>query len=566
MTNNIDAINANPEEVYKFLADSTYRIPDYQRPYSWGKDECVKLWEDLVDYFEEKNGNENYPPYFLGNVVIYGDADSKRCVVDGQQRLITLSILMRVLWEHCKSYANLQKTLYERDRKDDSIKQPLQLRIEHNVLGEKEEESLKTVLIRASDCIQNSRYEDNYLSINEKVTEYFIQKNNSQITEQIIDTILYKVVLLPIKCTDFDSALTIFETINNRGMDLSDADIIKSKLYKVSKEEKDDFIIRWNELLDDAQMNGLDLQQVFYQYMHVIRGTDRNIDNVIGLRKYFSKTGRLVDWKDTLDSVEKLVWGWSYLSVSTDEKNNSKFNATSYIFNWFKLLLAYPNDYWQYPIMVFMHKYVVKNELGQFYLPESQIKPLEELLTETARYCYAKWLKHRGVTAIKFTIFKVVRDIIHGGDYKTIFSEDLANDSIDSNQLRNILSKKFSSLNRGRKGICFLSSLLKNQQRTISDDIQIEHILPEKYERYRYDDWDESKFTHHFDTLGNVVILERRLNIKASNQFFIDKTMYYLQSDIADVRDLASNKNWTPKLCQERHKEITNKLIDFFEG
>lgn len=73
MTNNIDAINANPEETYKFLADSLYRIPDYQRPYSWGKDERVKLWEDLVDYYEETHGDEKYPPYFLGNVVIYGD-------------------------------------------------------------------------------------------------------------------------------------------------------------------------------------------------------------------------------------------------------------------------------------------------------------------------------------------------------------------------------------------------------------------------------------------------------------------------------------------------------------
>jgi len=87
----ISAINAKPENVQQFLTNS-YVIPDYQRPYSWDKEQCSKLWEDITDFFE--NQNEEDSPYFLGNVVVYNE-NKKRIVVDGQQRLITLNLLVK---------------------------------------------------------------------------------------------------------------------------------------------------------------------------------------------------------------------------------------------------------------------------------------------------------------------------------------------------------------------------------------------------------------------------------------------------------------------------------------
>jgi len=64
-----------------------------------GKDECVKLWEDLTTFYKESDGTGNNP-YFLGNVVIY-NKNRKRNVVDGQQRLITLNLLIRAIFTHC---------------------------------------------------------------------------------------------------------------------------------------------------------------------------------------------------------------------------------------------------------------------------------------------------------------------------------------------------------------------------------------------------------------------------------------------------------------------------------
>ena len=232
----ITAINAKPETVESFLGHYEYVIPDYQRPYSWGKDECIRLWDDLTTYYEEKDEGEiNTSPYFLGNVVIYNEK-GKRVVVDGQQRLITLNLLVRALFTQCQTFTILEKMLYKKDPlTDEVIKDPdYQIRIEHNVLGENEQKKLTNAFLGKD---YESNYQNNYLILKKEIEEYFLDFTAKQ-KESFILTFIRKIVLLPIECTNIESALTIFETVNNRGMDLSDSDIFKSKLYKNAEEEK----------------------------------------------------------------------------------------------------------------------------------------------------------------------------------------------------------------------------------------------------------------------------------------------------------------------------------------
>ena len=117
-------------------------------------------------------------------------------------------------------------------------------------------------------------------------------------------------MILPIECTNFENALTIFETINNRGMDLSDADIFKSKLYKNAGEQKDEFINQWNEISSNLEKDKvIDFKRIFTQLMHVIRGEEDRIENIVGLRKFYDyeKSRRLSKWQDILNSMKKLT-------------------------------------------------------------------------------------------------------------------------------------------------------------------------------------------------------------------------------------------------------------------
>jgi uncharacterized protein with ParB-like and HNH nuclease domain len=558
MSEVVSAINAKPETIRTFLCNYDYVIPDYQRPYSWGKDECIRLWEDLINFFEETRSSNHESPYFLGNIVIYNES-KKRYVVDGQQRLITLNILARALFTKNNSYKVLERILYKHDPLTGDVKQPFEIKIEHNVLGDNEENKLKDVLINRT---LESNYKINYDIFLENIEIYFF--NNSFSAQQIQDFLLMlidNVMVLPIECTDFDSALTIFETINNRGMDLSDADIFKSKLYKNSGDQKDDFVAKWNDLVASIDKIGIDLKDIFSHLMHVIRGQENNVDSIMGLRKFYdqNQSSRLKNWNDVMNSLDKLTWGWNYFTNETS-------SGSAEIINWGRVLLKYPNSYWQYPIMTFLHENI---DSGNDYKLDDKKDDFLELMKETTRYCYWKWLKYRGVNAIKDTIFKTVREVANGGDYKKIYRDEIKSDFQGNdkrgfqNSLRSILN---SDLGKGLKGVCLLNVLLNDEQKNciIPEDFQIEHILPQKWDNYRYSDWTNSTYKQYYNLLVNLIPLERELNIKSSHRLFPEKKIYYNQSVIVDVRDMGKLNDWTPDGFKDRNNQVISRFIKFF--
>ena len=87
---------------------SDFLIPDYQRPYAWGEDECQTLWDDIFSFAFPDGNKDNFDSdndeYFLGPIVTFkNEKNSKQEIIDGQQRLTTLMILLRAF------YARLSK-------------------------------------------------------------------------------------------------------------------------------------------------------------------------------------------------------------------------------------------------------------------------------------------------------------------------------------------------------------------------------------------------------------------------------------------------------------------------
>jgi len=552
MSEIITAINAKPETVQQFLTNS-YVIPDYQRPYSWDEEQCSKLWEDVTEFFD--NMNEDDPPYFLGNVVVYNER-KKRIVVDGQQRLITLNLLVKALLDNNTTYSALEKCLFHYTLLNEEIEKPLKIRIEHNVLGDSESSKLEDILLSNFED-ENSRYFKNYSFFDGEFKKYTRNRNyDSTKKADLITAILSKIVILPIECTNFENALTIFETINNRGMDLSDADIFKSKLYKNAGTQQKKFVDQWNEISNNLEKDKvIDFKRIFTHLMHIIRGEEGIIENIKGLRKFYDedKSRRLSDWQGILDSMKKLIGAWNYITNSNE--NNG---ASNEIFNWVLILRHYPNSYWEYPIMTFLHKHSKLNENDEFLFNNEKESELLELLMATAKYCYFKWLKYRSIGSVKDTIFKVIKEISHSGSYKKTYFDDI-NESIRSE----LLSK---NLGKGQKGIILLNSVLFGTRgRKIPEGFHIEHILPKKWEQHNYLDWTDGRYEGNNERLGNLLVLEGGKNIKIGNKPFVDKKMEYLRSDIAETRDVATKyTSWTYSDFEKRNKEIVDRLETWF--
>ena len=96
-------LTATPETLKQAFAFK-YIIPDYQRPYSWGNDECAQLWDDIAEAFDSKPDEH----YFCGTIVVYMQNGVKeRCIIDGQQRLTTCILLLKALYEQASTFTVL---------------------------------------------------------------------------------------------------------------------------------------------------------------------------------------------------------------------------------------------------------------------------------------------------------------------------------------------------------------------------------------------------------------------------------------------------------------------------
>ena len=135
---------------------------------------------------------------------------------------------------------------------------------------------------------------------------------------QFIYALLNQVIILPITADSQETALTIFSTLNDRGLPLSDADIFKAKIYNhlKNKVEKEEFIEKWKELEEDTQNISESIQQLFYYYMFYLRAleNDRN-STTPGLRKYYSanKFKKLLE-TDILDNLRKILNIWEVIA------------------------------------------------------------------------------------------------------------------------------------------------------------------------------------------------------------------------------------------------------------
>ena len=527
--------------------------------------------DDLYDYYKScKEEKGPHAPYFLGTVVIHphvSDKNSKgkpqRVVIDGQQRLITLSLLVKSLLGKCRTYTVLEKMIYRVSRRNDKVMTG-EIKIDHKVLGDEEGDNLEKILI-SGDSPEASIYKENYEAIEGRINEILdAPEFDTEKISSFIDSIIEETLILPIICENVDSALTVFETINNRGIPLKDADIFKASLYQSAEDvgDKDNFILRWNEVDRLTEENEcFSLQDVFTDYMHIIRGANKDTGSVVGIRKFFTagsneRKSRLKNdrWDSIMTSVEKIVWSWYYL---TDEA----YGADSEIINWARVLIESPNQLWEYPVMTFLHKNIEGDNLENWKLGKANISKFKKLLRTTARFCYLKWLKDRNVNPLKTPIYKCVRSITRGSDYLSELENNL--DDIKEKDLDIIMEQ---DINNRSRGICYLLAILNGEQTNsiprIANDI--EHILPKKWHRYKYDGWDDNYSKEAMEKVGNRVVLEKEHNISISNNFFEDKKKVYKKSKIAEVRDIARFKKWTPAEYRRRTTRIHRTLRQFF--
>ncbi|EJP23773.1 PF03235 family protein [Lachnoanaerobaculum sp. ICM7] len=532
-------ITAKPEDI-RTIFSREYQIPMFQREYSWEQEQCETLWDDLIDFHNE---NDKKDKYFLGNIVVHPiDENEKFSVIDGQQRLTTLLLLIRALFDNAGTVKALEECLKTKDKLSSELTN--NIRLNSDVI-ENDKKNLEQIILQGHCDDKNSRLYINYDMFKNKISDWKQGKTSDELNKLIL-TFLDNVVLLPILCETEDDALNIFETINNRGLSLSDADIFKSKLYAgIDSSKRGEFIDEWNDLDDQ--------EDLFRILMYICRAQENDISREKGLRSYFSsKTGRLQNTGNVMASLKKIN---AIIDTKTGIYNDSLWN----------ILESYPNQYWRYPLYVFLHKYLIWKKDGELFLPEEHYEEYKKLVMLTTAYYFIKGVVYNSVNTVKDTTFKVCAKIEHCDNYLSEYMENMCNDlKIFYNKLES------ADLGRCKRGIILLSGFLNESQSVedfydliLNSNIEIEHILPRKWSDNN--DWDEQKAKEVMETLGNLAPFEKKLNISASNEFFKKKKKAYKESKFADIKDLSKLDKWDYNEVKLREKNIISRIKSFIK-
>ncbi|OYE06617.1 DUF262 domain-containing protein [Nostoc sp. 'Peltigera membranacea cyanobiont' 232] len=305
-------IEANDKEVQDIFALGYFKIPRFQRPYSWTDEEVINFWDDVVI--------RDYEHYFIGSMVVYQTEKPYYGIVDGQQRLTTITLMLAAIRNAFLDYGdeNLAKGVHQYIEKAniDNIPEYVlnsetsfpylqgyiqsfnKAEIQCNVGNE--EQNLKS----AFELINKKLYAIiPKVDSNEPYNDLF-EERISPILETL-KSLRKKVLSLKlvfIQLDNEDDAYLIFETLNTRAKDLTTPDLVKNLLLqklRASNVTLDTFKLIWNGILEKFDNNGLE-QTVVESFLY---------------HHWLSKYG---------DTTQKQLFGEIKKYIDSSSKNDSE--------------------------------------------------------------------------------------------------------------------------------------------------------------------------------------------------------------------------------------------------
>lgn len=244
-----------------FNSKFDFEIPAYQRPYAWTTEQSGELFDDLYDFFR----HEKTDGYFLGSIVLIKEEDDPFAqVIDGQQRITTLTILIAAIAtllqgeEQAECYSYIQ----EPGKRLQGIKSKprLALRLRDRMFFANTVQKLDFVGLASLDKAQL----ENESQQNIQANALFLQsKLQSKFTteDSLIDFckfLMNKCFIVVVSTSNRESAFRVFSVLNNRGLDLLPSDIIKAEaIGKISEDKRAEFNDRWEEIEVDVGRDGL---------------------------------------------------------------------------------------------------------------------------------------------------------------------------------------------------------------------------------------------------------------------------------------------------------------------
>jgi hypothetical protein len=534
-----------------------YRIPPFQRDYAWDEEEWEDLWLDIQGTLSA----DGEPAHYMGYLVLQTVDNRVFEVIDGQQRLTTLSLIVlaamrllkRLIDNGIAAEAN-QMRLGQLRTSYIGYLDPVTL-ITHNKLSlnRQNDPYYRQYLVTLTDPLPQRGFPASTNTMR-KAFEWFerrlneytsTQRDQGRALAQFIETMSDKLFFTVITVSDELNAYRVFETLNARGVRLSATDLLKNYLFAVlarhsqSEVELKELERRWDTLVSRLGSESLpDFLRMHWNSRHsfarqselfkAIRNRIQNREAVFGLLREMDED---VDTYLALNQPEGSSWPSDW-KVYAQELRLFSVRQPYPMLMAAKRRLA-DDDFARLlrATVVISFRY---NVIGSLHTGES-----ERLYHEVAKKI------HEGIINNYTLAVQTLRPIYRSD---AAFRADFSEKSIKTTQSRNarIVRYILSKLEQQAGGVEFDYD---------SPAYTIEHILPQSPEAgwEAFSDRDLEEFVYR---LGNMTIIESSRNRDAGNKSFAQKRVIYQESRFRLTQQLTQEEEWTPERLAARQREM----------
>ncbi len=552
-------LNTDTEDLKELLSNGkSYSVPPYQRDYSWKQEHWEDLWDDLMTI--EASREDHY----MGAIVLESGERKQFRVIDGQQRMATLSILILACVDYLyglaaegvdaaanKERAALLESSYLGAKDPTSLRITAKLKLNANdddffqlnlaqrkppqggVRGLRDSEKLLW------DCFQFFRG---------KIQEKFSRRQQGEeVAGFVSEVVTERLVFISVRVQDQLSAYTVFETLNARGLELTETDLLKNYLLsladRLSKSQMDPVIRQWARItarigiasFPEFLRHHLNSQREYVRQKQLFKTIKRDVTTLDHVFALLDRLEKDAAYFEALNDYASQFW-LDFQGAKEHVRVLNLFNVSQYT----PLVLASKDVFTAPQDLVEILRYCAVLSVRFNGVGRRSTHILEEIYNRAALEI------RRGSATTLAGVRQALRPIyIPDDEFEADFSAlRLRNRSTSGKRLRYLMAKIEKQLS---------GADITDEGMTAT----VEHILPENPGEVGWEHFTAEAHERSYERLGNYSLLERGLNgQQAGNAPFAQKQAAYAQSQYRTSKDLALFTDWTEETIARRQADI----------
>lgn len=541
-----------------------YRVPLFQRDYSWQEENWEDLWQDILMLHQDPESS-----HYMGAIVLQNSATSDKewTIIDGQQRFATLSILAISLIDKLTQLVDLGQEAEPNKERQDLLKR--------TYLADKDPRSLRYSSKLILNENNNDFYQSNLINLRKprnlrslphsnqllwKSFDYFAEKISEDIPEVVssgeslatflADTVAQRLLFIQINVEDELNAYTVFETLNARGLELSATDLLKNYLFSLFQGPDDlrEAQRQWKRMITTVQLEKF---PEFLRYYLSLTYTRIRRDRLFKQVRNSVKTAQQAF--DLLEELENYSSLFVALGNANDEFWRDIPQNQEYIreLSLFRVKQVYPTLFAAY----------------EKFSPDD----------------FTRLLKLIGVVSFRYSIVSS----LNPNDLEAIYNKlaiDIQKETIKTpRQVFERLGSLYVSDEKFRQDFSLLEISTKGQKRRLvryilwrletqvsgvkimEDSFSIEHILPENPDHSWQQNFTEKQQDEMVYRLGNMTLLEPALNREIGNQPYVRKREKYQDSQYSLTQEI-QGEDWTPDAIANRQQHLGRLAVQVWRA